>query len=59
MRECKEPLEIIYDKMNCGLHRTDLVKILIENDVLSEKIRNEIQFDCNGETRRLYNRTAF
>lgn len=54
-KECKEPLETIYDKMNCGLHRTDLVKILIENNVLSDKIRIEIQFDCNEETRKLYN----
>ena len=53
-KECKEPLEVIYDKMNCGLHRKHLVKILIENYVLSDKIRNEIQFDCNEETRRLF-----
>ena len=53
-KECREPLEIIYDKMNCGLHRKDLVKILIENDVLSDKIRKEIQFDCNEETRKLF-----
>lgn len=53
--ECKEPLEVVYDKMNCGLHRKDLVRILIENNVLSEKIRNEIQFDCNEETRNLFN----
>ena len=53
-KECKEPLEVIYDKMNCGLHRKTLVKILIENNILSEKIRNEIQFDCNEETRKLY-----
>lgn len=54
-KECREPLEVIYNKMNCGLHRTDLVKILIENDVLSDKIRREIQFDCNEETRKLSN----
>jgi hypothetical protein len=52
-KECKEPLEVIYDKMNCGLHRKSLVKILIDNDVLSEKIRNEIQFDSNEEIRKL------
>lgn len=53
-KECKEPLEVIYDKMNCGLHRKDLVKVLIENNVLSDKIRNEIQFDCSEETRKLF-----
>lgn len=52
-KECKEPLEVIYDKMNCGLHRTDLVEILIENGVLSNKIRNEVEFDSNEKTRRL------
>ncbi len=52
--ECKEPLEVIYDKMNCGLHREDLVKILIENDVLSGRIRNEIQFDSYKRTRQLF-----
>lgn len=53
-KECKEPLEVIYDKMTCGLHRTDLVRIMIENNVLSEKIRDEIQFDCNEEIRNLF-----
>lgn len=53
-KECKEPLEVIYDKMNCGLHRWDLVKILIENNVISEKIRSEIQFDCDMDTRKLF-----
>lgn len=52
--ECKEPLEVIYNKMNCGLHRKDLVRVLIENDVLSDNIRNEIQFDCIEGTRKLF-----
>lgn len=50
-KNCKEPLEAVYDKLNCGLGRQDIVKILMENDVLSDKIRNEIRFDCNEETR--------
>lgn len=53
-KECKEPLEVIYGKMNCGLHRGDLVKILIENNVISDKIRAEIQFDCDDDTRKLF-----
>jgi hypothetical protein len=53
-KECKEPLEVIYNKMNCGLHRKTLVEILIKNKVLSEKINNEIQFDCSEETRNLF-----
>jgi len=53
-KECKEPLEIIYNKMNCGLHRKDIVKILIENKVLSDKILNELEFDSEAEIRKLH-----
>lgn len=53
-KECKESLEVLYEKMNCGLHRTKLVRILIENNVLSHKIRNEIQFDSKNGTRKLF-----
>jgi hypothetical protein len=52
-KECKEPLEILYNKMNCAIHRKDIVEILIENKVLTEKIKEEIQFDCDLETRIL------
>lgn len=52
-RECKGPLEILYDKMNCAIHRNGIVEILIRNRVLSDKIKNEIKFDCNPETRKL------
>ncbi len=51
--ECKEPLETIYSKTTCGLHRTDLVKILVENKVLSDTIKKEIQYDCSKETREI------
>jgi hypothetical protein len=52
-KECKEPLEILYNKMNCAIHRKGIVEILIENNVLSDKIRQEIRFDCDLETRKL------
>lgn len=52
--ECKEPLEIIYSKMNCGLHRKDIVKILIENEVISEMLLKELQYDSYSEVRKLY-----
>jgi hypothetical protein len=54
-KECKEPLEIIYNKMNCGLHRKDLVQILLDNNVLSDSIRQEIEFDSNDELRKIHN----
>lgn len=52
-KECKEPLEILYSKMNCGIHRNGIIQILIDNKVLSEKIREEIEFDSYLETREL------
>lgn len=51
--ECKEPLENLYNKMNCAIHRKGIVEILIENNVLSDKIKNEIKFDCDLDTRKL------
>jgi len=52
-KECKEPHEILYYKMNCAIHRNGIVEILIENKVISDKIRQEINFDCDLETRKL------
>ncbi|MFC6999109.1 hypothetical protein [Rufibacter roseus] len=52
-QECREPLEVLYSKMTCGLHRNSLVKILIGNNVLSERIKNEIPYDSDLETREL------
>ena len=53
-KECGEPLEILYSKMNCAIHRKEVIEILIKNNVLSDKIHSEIQYDCNLETRELY-----
>lgn len=53
-KECKEPLETIYNKMNCGLHRKDIVKILLDNKVLSNKIFAELEFDSDDSIRKLY-----
>jgi len=52
-QECKQPLEILYNKMNCAIHRNGIIEILIENKVLSDKIKKEIKFDCDLETRKL------
>ncbi len=52
-KECKAPLEALYNKMNCGIHRNNIVKILLENKVISDKIKNEIIFDSNIETREM------
>lgn len=46
-KECKEPLEKIYHKMNCGIHRNDILEVLYENDVLSKELLTEMEFDSN------------
>lgn len=53
-KECKEPIEALYSKTTCGIHRTDLVEILIDNKVLSDQIKEEIQYDCSEETRNIW-----
>ena len=52
-KECQEPLEVLYNKMNCGIHRNGVIEVLIENHVLSEKIKTEIKYDSYLETREL------
>jgi hypothetical protein len=53
VKDCTAPLEALYNKSNCALHRYDLVKLLIENDVLSTKIKDELPFDCSKNVREL------
>jgi hypothetical protein len=57
-KECREPLETIYKKMNCGLCRKNVIKLLLGNNVLADKIRQEIKFDSNKEVRKLYKLTG-
>jgi hypothetical protein len=52
-KECKEPLETVYSKLTCGIHRTDIIKILIDNKVLSKQIREEIKYDSSEDTRKI------
>lgn len=54
--ECKEPLEAIYGKLTCGICRKGIIEVLIDNRVLSDKIRQEIKYDSYLETRQLHNR---
>ncbi|MFK7972528.1 MAG: hypothetical protein AB8F95_19310 [Bacteroidia bacterium] len=50
---CKEPLERLYRKMNCGIHRYGILKTLMQNDVLSDMIKREIKHDSYEGTRAL------
>jgi hypothetical protein len=52
-KECKEPLQAVYEKLTCGIHRQDILKILIDNKVLSKQIKGEIKYDSLEDTRRL------
>lgn len=52
-KECKEPLEAIYEKLTCGIHRQDIIKILVDNKVLSKQIRQEIKYDSVQEIRQM------
>lgn len=52
-KECKEPLEAIYEKLTCGICRNDIIKILIDNKALSKQIKEEIKYDSYEETRQL------
>lgn len=54
---CKGPLELLYQKSNCAICRFSVLKLLLENDVLSDRIQQEIEFDCYLDTRDLRPRT--
>lgn len=52
-KECPKPLEAVYGKLTCGIHREDIIKILIENKVLSTRLKKEIKFDSIKDIRGL------
>ena len=53
-RECRGPLEVLYEKLNCGMHRSDLLEILHDNGVLSEGVLREMAFDSYQGVRFLH-----
>ena len=53
-KECKKPLEVLYGKLTCGLHRLDLLELLFFNGVLSKKILKEMEFDSLPEIREFW-----
>jgi len=54
--ECREPLEKIYHKMNCGLHRRDIVQLLYDANVLSREILQELPYDSCQDNLPLYSK---
>jgi len=51
--KCKAPLMALYNNTNCGICRSGIVRLLIENEALPDEIKEEIKFDCADETRAL------
>jgi hypothetical protein len=51
--ECAAPLLALYAKMTCGIHRHELVKLLLANDVLPAWLNAELPFDSYHQTRLL------
>lgn len=54
VKECRKPLETIYKKMTCGIHRYELLSILHKNKALSKEIFKEMEFDSYDEINKLY-----
>jgi hypothetical protein len=52
-KSCRMPLEILYNKMNCGICRESIVRILNDNNVLPVSIKTEIQFDSRIDLRKM------
>lgn len=51
--DCQLPLVTVYSKMNCGIHRADVVRLLKQNNVLPDNIRSELKFDSYESVREL------
>lgn len=54
VKECKIPLELMYRKMTCGIHRYELLQILVKNQSLSKEILQEMEFDSYEDIRKMY-----
>lgn len=52
-KDCQAPLLALYHKMTCGVHRKEIVQIMLKNDVLPERIHQELRYDSYAETRQL------
>ncbi|MBP6699033.1 MAG: hypothetical protein KA175_15540, partial [Flavobacteriales bacterium] len=51
--ECQRPLELLYERTNCGICREGLVRLLRRSKCLSELICSELRYDSYEETRKL------
>lgn len=53
IKKCQKPLWAIYQRMNCGMHRAQVVELLLKRGVLPADIREEIPFDSYEGVRHL------
>jgi hypothetical protein len=56
--ECAGPLLALYAKMNCGMHRYEVVQLLLANGVLPAWLNEELPFDSYHKTRLLHQPSA-
>ncbi|MDJ0364369.1 hypothetical protein QMK33_04340 [Hymenobacter sp. H14-R3] len=56
--ECAPPLLALYHKMTCGIHRSEVVRLLLENQVLPIWLNEELPFDSSAETQLLHQPTG-
>jgi hypothetical protein len=57
--ECAGPLLALYAKMNCGMHRYEVVQLLLANGVLPAWLNEELLFDSYHKTRLLHQPPAY
>jgi hypothetical protein len=54
--DCQPVLLALYARMNCGIHRAGLLRLLVQRNALPRAILAEMQFDSYDEIRKLYRR---
>lgn len=53
-KACFLPLKYLYNQLNCGICREDVLKIKSNNKVLTSEIMEEMKFDSHASVRQLY-----
>ncbi|WP_028973932.1 hypothetical protein [Spirochaeta cellobiosiphila] len=56
-KRSKEILEYIYRKLYCGICRTDVVKAMMFNNLITDEIKEETKYDSFIETREIFTTT--
>jgi len=51
--QCLQPIMSIYEKINCGMCRYEFARILLANNILPDKIKQQLPYDSYKDTRAL------